>query len=163
MSQAKPFLRRGWVQLGLLIVFGWALVFIFAITTHPDPTAPPLTPPTDPGVAHIVAPEDGKLTVGTTQVDQIPGQCSDSGCRFTPAAPDTLPTVKLSPTKPLTISSGRSLTYAMGVSSGPTPVANMRIVNNKMIVSPGAFGTWAVTVSGNAGGMWQFNVVVPKT
>lgn len=157
-----PATKKWWIGFSLILAGVWvaiAFVFSFLVSYGAFET----TEATNQyGGVKIVAPDDGTLHVGTIDVPQIPGECNQQGCRFMPADPATLPTVVIAPGQGLPVSASRSTSFSTGISSGPRPAADLRIVDGKLVVSPGVTGTWTVTVSGSAQGMWQFNADVVK-
>jgi hypothetical protein len=154
----EPPTKQWWVRFSIILLGSILLVSTVAslrVTNQNVDT----TPPTGIyGEVKIVAPQDGDLSVGSVTVSQIPGSCTDQGCRFEPKDPASLPTVNIPAGQSVDVSSQRSATFSANVTNGTRPAPTLNIVGGRLVTDATMTGEWTLTVSGTAGGMWQFNV-----
>lgn len=127
------------------------------VTCWPGPQPTP-APVTAPGVPTVLAPADGALRVGATEVPQMAGVCGAQDgsdvCRYTNVA--NLPTVLAATNLP--VRSGQSSVFQLSIFNvnQPSAAASARISGGMFVTSGLAPGLYQATVKGDAGGTWQF-------
>lgn len=150
--------------MGLLVVTIVVLATLLLIGPADDQATPEPLP-----TSGIMAPQDGDLTVGEGEgalvVSQLVGECgagSDTeggtSCVFDPAA---LLTLTSGPAM-TRLRAGESNTFSISVTDrvDPTVVPLVEVAGDELDFTSAAPGEYSVTLVGDAGGVWQFLLLI---
>lgn len=151
---------------GVLLVAAVALAVL--MTTHHDNNSALTDNHAQPaGQFTVIAPADGQLTVGSVPVRQLAGSCQSADvCRYANVGSADQPVVTVSAgTKIVPVMAKESSAFSVSAFNVTDPAAPVSVgfARGNLLLDAVKVGQYQVSIHGDRGGVWQFQLKVAKT